>query len=640
MAETTETNLENTSIRAACITGGVGTGKTRRLIMRVIDLLQDGARPEDILVLCASPQAAQVFKRRLAIGAKDLGAQGADRVEVSCARDVALEVLGTDEAIAWSGREPRVMCTYEERFLMEDMKVCGGKPKRLREMLKFFYRSWTELADDDPEWLIYDQETEVHTLLKDNLALRRAYLEPEVCNCAVNYLRSHEEARGEFGRPHVLLDDANRQSRASQQLAEILATRSIAMAGDRVASVPDYDSYAYAEGIDEFLEAHPGAEEEQLTVCRRGHVATHCGRALLSDDSMPTVAYEASPTAPIGELKQLSTKTPEEEFDEVADLVADELEAGTPAEQIAVMVPNDIWGRNITTALRRRGVLAQQVPEKQPVRGDVRELSRCEPARILCALELVADPESALAWRDWCGFGDHLTNSAAFAGLRELCEERGCGLVEALELLAREEAGEDEGIGHLVGGPRVVEAYQAGLALIEHAEGLQGEALLEQLARKVCGDDDAEVPAVILRLCLDEEGDDDAAAMTARARERQLSPIVSEGAVPVLPYDHNAGISPKLLVVTGFVNGFIPCDAYFDAAQMNIEKQEREHAKDTARVYELTGKADETLVLSYFTSTDLQTASNLDLKIERIKLVDGVRTCVIAPSEFVKLILH
>ena len=77
-----------------------------------------------------------------------------DEVTVTTPRALALDVLSDAEAMRWSGREPRLLTAYEELFLLEDMKACGLRPKRLREMLKFFYRSWTELADDDPNWLV------------------------------------------------------------------------------------------------------------------------------------------------------------------------------------------------------------------------------------------------------------------------------------------------------------------------------------------------------------------------------------------------------------------------------------------------------------------------------------------------------
>ena len=136
-------------IKATRIVGGVGCGKTQQLIERVCSLLSGGEKAGNVLVLCATPQACESFTLRLNAAGEEAGVN-ADEIAVTTPRALALEVLSDAEAVRWSGREPRLLTAYEELFLLEDMKVSGLRPKRLREMLKFFYRSWTELADDDP----------------------------------------------------------------------------------------------------------------------------------------------------------------------------------------------------------------------------------------------------------------------------------------------------------------------------------------------------------------------------------------------------------------------------------------------------------------------------------------------------------
>ena len=144
---------DQSQVAATRIVGGVGTGKTQELINRAVKALKQGAKATDVLVLCATPQAALAFKARLDAAAEAAGVSAAD-VAVTTPRALALDVMGDAEAIRWSGREPRLLTDYEKLFLLEDMKVSGLRPKRLREMLKFFYRSWTELADDDENWLL------------------------------------------------------------------------------------------------------------------------------------------------------------------------------------------------------------------------------------------------------------------------------------------------------------------------------------------------------------------------------------------------------------------------------------------------------------------------------------------------------
>ena len=515
----------------------------------------------NVRVVCADAVAAARF-RALAADDPLLSA-----LDVVSARELALSILGDARVGDAVGRDARVLDENELAVLMEDVKVSGLKPGRLREMLKFFYRSWTELADDDPDWLLPGEEADVHTLLKENLVFMRAVIEPEAANLAARYLREHDEARAAHSYAHVLMDDYACASRASQTLANLVATCSITVAGDAETCIETYDSYPYAAGIDEFLATHPDAACEHLDAD--------------APDAVERVA--------------LASDTPEAEFEQVARTVAEAVAAGTPARQIVVAVPNSVWSRNIATALHARGVPTEALAISQPLRGDVRDNARCTPARIATALNLVANPDDTAAWRCWCGFGDYLVNSAAFARLRTCAKERSIGLVDALEMLSENDC------EHVVGAQRVATAYKDGRALIEQVRGLRGTALLDELTRIVTDGAESQAPAVLRELCLEHGNaadenpeslyDADAAAMARRMAERLLAPTLEVAdAVAVVPYDFACGFSPDLLIVAGFVNGFIPSRDYFDATVTPPERQEKMRAVDERRVRALTGK--------------------------------------------------
>ena len=624
---------DTSQVKATRIVGGVGCGKTQELIERVCSLLSNGEKAESVLALCATPQACESFTLRLGTAAKAAGVN-ADGVTVTTPRALALEVLSDAEAVRWSGREPRLLTAYEELFLLEDMKVSGLRPKRLREMLKFFYRSWTELADDDPSWLLAGEESNVHKLLKGNLAFTRSIAEPEAGNLAVNYLRGHAGARGAHSFAHVLVDDYQRISRASQLLADLVAAETLTIAGDRAACVQVYDSYPYAAGLDEFMDAHEGAEDIELSACHACAAGAAAASKLLADPAMQSIAFHVAEGVAAGQTTILEAKLPEDEFGAVARFVAHAVASGMSPADVTVATPNGVWSRNIVKALLAAKVPAQALADRQPVRGDIRDNDRCVPARVLTALDLVADPDNALAWRCWCGYGDWLANSSAMANLRKHAGEQGQGLVESLrDVQDGAPAANADDAGRIVGAKRVAEAREAGLALIDSAAGLEGTALLDKLAELVTGQEGTTAPGIVSALCLGEQ-DNSAAAMAERFRSRLLAPRIDSAAVQVVPYDQVAGLSPKVLIISGFVNGFIPCREYFDSAEMPLDKQEKEHAKDARRVYAMAGKASEQLVISRFTTASLETAGVMKLHIGRIRLQDGKRMCVIEPSDF------
>lgn len=161
---------------AVLVEGAVGCGKTTRLVERAAALLEGGAAPSDLLVLAATPCGPH------AGGASGGGLRAA--VEATCVREVALGLLATEGGRAFSDRAGRLVTPVEMGFIMEDMKTCGLKNRRLKEMLKFFYRSWTELvedADGNADWLLAGEEADVHGLLKGHPRFHRRHSGTRSC---------------------------------------------------------------------------------------------------------------------------------------------------------------------------------------------------------------------------------------------------------------------------------------------------------------------------------------------------------------------------------------------------------------------------------------------------------------------------
>lgn len=677
---------------AVLIEGGVGCGKTAALVARVSELLEGGTAPEDMLVLAATPDAARAFAARLA----DVAGERARAVEVACARDVALGLLASEEGRAFSGRAGRLVTPVELGFIMEDMKVSGLKQRRLREMLKFFYRNWTELAgsaDDDDSWLIPGEEADTHALLKDVLHFTGGILEPEASAMAVRFLLGRSDVLAGAQRAHVFVDDYQMHPRASQHLANLMARDSIIVAADPVAVVEVFESYPFGEGIDEFTQTNEECERIVLNASRacpaaaraasRLRASLDAGTTALGDTETegdaPSPSQNASsaaldtaetPAIPdraaaAASFTALETADPAAEMDAVANAVQTALEAGADPSSVYVLAFHPVWERRVARALEARGIAAATPIRSRVAAGDYRDLDRCAAARLLTALALIADAHDALAWRAWCGFGDYLANSAAFADMRAAGETCGKGLFAMLEEVAAaapEEGFPGTGIG------RVLDAYRAGRALIARAQSLEGDELIGAVADAL--DLPAEERERTVRLvgALTAPGSDgsgagvspelaasatessdaaaptssdgaiaapsDAPALIARARRRMNAPVFenAEDRVRVGDSAHLTGLSPATLVLCGFVNGFFPTRDYFDATVTTPDRQKLIRATDTRRLYAAAGKPTECLAASWFTAAGLVEAETLKLDITRVRLRRSERIATTAPS--------
>lgn len=555
--------MADTMVRE-CILGKVASGKTEALVHRVVEYLSGQSNSKGVLVLAASPDAAETLKRHLAaaldIPANTLGEQG---VRVSTPRTIALEVLGNPKAQAACGRKPRLLLPFEENILLEDVKASGLRPKRLREMLKFFYRSWTELADDEPSWLVSEEEVQVHRLLKECLAFTGGILPNELSNLAVKWLHADATAREAASYDLVLVDDYQLLSRASQVLAGLLACEGLVVTGDMQATSEVFEEYPYATGLIEFAQAD-GVQTTRLDACWNSAAVHACcenligaaqtheqesrdlagasengereARALAGANNegtqepaasqakhSPAAVVEASAHAayaetapaaknPAGRADAYTFPTAEAEIAHVAQHIADAIEKGAQPSDFYLAVPNGVWAKSLSRSLEARGISTAQRPSARMLNSDPRDLERCKTSRLVTLLALAADSHDMLAWRGWCGFGDWLTNNPGFAALRRYAAQQGLAPYDALATVAADNPCR-EALGELDAAEqasleRISQAFKTGQAALMQLEGLVGRQLIdaawelldcEQHAQEATAGQE-DVPADLLRL--------------------------------------------------------------------------------------------------------------------------------------------
>lgn len=721
--------MADTMVRE-CILGKVASGKTEALVHRVVEYLSGQSNGKGVLVLAASPDAAETLKRRLAaaldIPADTLGEQG---VRVSTPRAIALEVLGNPKAQAACGRKPRLLLPFEENILLEDVKASGLRPKRLREMLKFFYRSWTELADDEPSWLVSEEEVQVHSLLKECLAFTGGILPNELSNLAVKWLRTDETAREAASYGLVLVDDYQLLSRASQVLAGLLAREGLIVSGDMQATSEVFEEYPYAAGLIEFAQADDvqtirleacwnsaavhaccesliGAaqkrEQESRDLAGAGGNGERQARAFAGTDGdgrqkardlagaggngeqkarafagannesaqtpvtsqagySPAAVVEASAhaayaeTAPVENPARhtcvLSFPTAEAEIAHVVQHIAEAIEKGTQPGDFYLAAPNSVWAKSLSRSLEALGISTAQRPSVRMLNGDPRDLERCKTSRLVTLLALAADSCDMLAWRSWCGFGDWLTDNPGFAALRRYAAQHGLAPYDALATVATDNPCR-EAFGNLDAAEqasleRISQAFKTGQAALKQLGGLAGRQLIdaawelldcEQHAQETTAGQGG-VPADLLRL-LDVENPKlahDAASLVDRllmALDEPRFPL-AQNAVRIGDLAASHGSSHRAVVLSGFVNGFIPKHAYFDPVKTPLDRMGLLYGVDARRVYQAAGCAREELLVTAFTQMDALQAERLDLKVDRVFVREGKRLARISPSELI-----
>ena len=716
--------------KACLVKGGTAGAVMGELVQRVQDVLAGGADPKDVLVLCADPTSAARMQAELGVvragdavetpaergvsrvegadgqvagaaraagavraaGAGEAGdalevqvgpdvnrGAGAGEVHVLTCRERACAVLADPDSAAATGMSfssgrARLLSAYETDFLMEDVKALGARPKRLREMLKFFYRGWTELADEDPEWLFTVEEIDTFEFLTCELQYLGAMMEPQVSNLATKALRMEGQVRERFARKHVFVYGYQSLSRASQLLCQLVAGEELVAGAGPDMGVDVFESYAYPAGVEDFVRLNPTAEVVEVGV--RG-----AGADKVRDAH--------------------SWKTPADEVEGTVDVIAAAVEAGANAEDIAVVTFHPWWTQQMARALQVRGLQANAWLGAPKLHGDIRELDRCLGLRTVTLLRLLADEHDGMAWRSWFGFGDYLARSNQFAEMRRrVCGMHigeGCTVAASkrAEVSVQEAASAcDEGAtcgdirgacgagttcGDARGGATVERsAHGAGATcgdvrdargvsaarlsahgdvhsdlaaygidldsdlkpLFAEVRDLRGPRLLAYLVETLAGPD-APLPASV-RPLLALGPDADAAQMVAELDRLQFfSGVPARPGVTVASFAALADIDFDQVFIVGFANGLFPRADYFDLTKVTVDKQAKMGERDAHAARAMAGLGTRGLHVGSFERCERMLADRMGVKQVRIYAADdfGREMVEAAPSIYTDVLL-
>jgi DNA helicase II / ATP-dependent DNA helicase PcrA len=647
----------STTAKSQCVLGLTGTGKTTHLVHRVKELIESGASASNIIVFAATPSACSTFTQQLENVLREGVTHKGDTHEGALPNGAAiprvttlfvfeLELLSTQTGISFTGRQPHVLLRYEENILLEDMKTSGIQPKRLVKMLPFFYRSWTELENMTSDWFISDEEENAHKLLQQYLSHYGAYLEAEVANKAFHLLQhmAQETDQGAQAQiPHVLVDDYQMLSKASQCFASLLAAETLTIAGDEVARVEALEKYPYPDGIKEFREQNPACEIIEKSACHASRAIVEAINDILIDEALDSHVLPGHVDVQDEAFKTLSFAHPEDEFEGVASLVASEIENGVSPEDIFIATTKPLWGKNIAKALKVCGI-GTSFANKICVAGDFRTVEKSIEARVVTLLKLIANPSDQLALRCWCAFDDYLGNSGVFS---QIVKEK-----RSLALTHYDINFDEHDALSVKEGASVSSSLQKAAAIIEEAKDLRGLQLLEALTCAVCEVASGEnsngenskprVPSQLL-CALRAAGKNanknaTAATIVQEIETGSLFPKFSSSGVRIGSLEDFAGMNAQLVIIPGLVNGFTPARSYFDPTVIERDKRPALLSKAMYKVYSCMGKATRALYLTYFEEAPLTQAETLQLKIERVRLRNGKRMCEIHPSETIRSI--
>ena len=141
----------------------------------------------------------------------ELDIPGVDSIRKGTLHAFCFSTLNQANVLQITGRIPRPLLQYEERFMLEDL---GTEQENFHEnyynrrrRLKAFEAAWAREQDQQPGWPLEEADQHFQGILNEWLRFHRAMLIGELVPITLSYLRNNPgiPERGRYR--HVLVDE-------------------------------------------------------------------------------------------------------------------------------------------------------------------------------------------------------------------------------------------------------------------------------------------------------------------------------------------------------------------------------------------------------------------------------------------------
>ena len=570
------------------VLAGPGTGKTFALMRRVARLLQTGARAERVLVCTFTRTAAQDLEKELS----SLGTTGASDVHAGTLHSLCFGLLSKKHVLQITGRVPRPLLEFEERFLLEDLNGNGfGGIHDRRRHLKAFNAAWARLQYEEPGWPLSPVDQAFQDALVGWLRFHEAMLIGELVPETLRFLRNNPAIPERSAFDHVLVDEFQDLNRAEQELVYLLAgAASLTIVGDDNQSIYSF-KHAHPQGIIAFPTEHPNTHQESLEECRRcPQLVVELANTLIANNTEQVKRrLLPRPSNPPGEVRIVQWTSREEEAQGIAQFIATRVRAGAVgAGNVLVLSPRRQFGYAVRDALDTLKVPAHSFFHEEALEGNPKQIAESAAQQAFTLLTLLANPDDRVALRCWCGFGSDSLRREAWSRLRSTSEETGLSPRAVLDELAL-------GNRKLPHSAPVVNRYRDLQAQLATLNGTTGGTLLDALFPESAA---WAAPFRALATAAEEE------SMDATRLREVLRVGITQPELPtdvdyvrVMSLHKSKGLNADLVVVLGCIEGLIP----YIAPDLTPVEQQAALEEQRRLFYVAITRTRQTLVLSSVT---------------------------------------
>ena len=529
------------------VMAGPGTGKTFAMKRRLARLLEQNVDPERILAVTFTRVAAGTLVKEL----KELGVAGCEKIQAGTLHSFCFRLLNRRDVFEFSGRVPRPLITFsssgvlqfEAAPMLQDIRLDGKREDTKR--VRAFDAAWARLQTEEPGWPIDPKDHAFHDSLISWLVFHKAILIGELVPQVLKYLKGNPQCPDLTAFDHVIADEYQDLNKADQVLLDHLSSGNAVVIGDENQSIYRF-RFAHPQGINEYATGHPNTIDHDLDECRRcPTLVVDLANRLILNNHPGSSTPKLKPLAgnPVGLVRIVQWKSMDEEGRETAAYIQHLLAQGKykPGD-VLVLTPRRMVAYKIRDELS-----SQHVPVHSFYHEESLEEEAAQLAFVL--LNFLAEPEDRIALRYWLGYGSPSWRTGEYAKLRNYCEQTG---VSPNEVLKRQVSGQLS----IPGTAKLVQRFRDLQKELTEIADLKGAALVD----RVMPADRPEFKVLRDSVLPMVEEETSAREIINRVRAAVTQPEIPEEGefVRIMSLQKSKGLTSKVVIVAGCVEGFIP----------------------------------------------------------------------------------
>lgn len=546
------------------VVAGPGTGKSFAMKRRVARLLEAGSDPAAILPVTFTRVAAEDLHREL-VG---MDVPGSDELEGVTLHSLALRILMRNHVLGSTRRIPRPLNEFELEPLLSDLMSAHGGKRDVKKRKMAYEAAWARLQHHQPGYALDAEDAAFQRDLVAWLQFHEAMLIGEVIPQLHQYLDSNPAAAERSEYAYILVDEYQDLNRAEQGVIELLSDAAdVCIVGDDDQSIYSF-KHAHPEGIREWLNANPGADDLGLDDCRRCPTqVVEMANSLIGHNVLRPVPRPLNPMPAngAGDVRIIQYRTIEREVAGVAALVSQIIANGAPPGDILVLAQSRAFGTPLYEAL-----VAGGVPTKSYYAES--ELSRHEAQRAFALLKLLVNRQDRVALRWLIGVNGNNWHAAGYRRVREHCENLGASPWDALTQL-------DSGVLQLPHTNRLVEAFREIVQDLNDLDALPDlQSIIDHLFPdgQVATRDIRELALTILDILVGDDREQFVQALSTSISQPEIPTEIAE--VRIMSLHKSKGLSAPVTVIAGCVQGLLPrppADDLTPAEQAQYSEEQR-----------------------------------------------------------------